>query len=123
MDEKPGLQQFWHRSLLVMGILWGIIPLVTLPFIIRGTNDSSLDILAAISNGLTIFPASVLAFWHRRIACVWLSINGILVVTSVALFTLRTHEYQSNAIIGAAVSVLLAVSLVLMEIQQWPPCS
>lgn len=77
MDEKPGLQQFWHRSLLVMGILWGIIPLVTLPFIIRGTNDSSLDILAAISNGLTIFPASVLAFWHRRIACVWLSINGI----------------------------------------------
>jgi hypothetical protein len=34
MDEKPGLQQFWHRSLLVMGILWGIIPLITLPLLL-----------------------------------------------------------------------------------------
>ncbi|GEM_PF-5053083 len=120
MTEEAGLQQFWLRCLLAVGVMWGIIPLITLPFITRGNTDSTLDVWAAVINGLTVFPASVLAFWHRRPACIWLTVNAGLVAASMTLFILRNHEYRVGSIIGSCVSVLLAVLLDVMEIRRWP---
>lgn len=120
MTEKARLQQFWLRCLLAVGVMWGIIPLITLPFITRGNTDSTLDVWAAVVSALTVFPASVLAFWWRRPACIWLTINAGLVATSMTLFILRNHEYRVGSIIGVAVSVLLAVLLDTMEIRRWP---
>ncbi len=120
MTEEAGLQQFWLRCLLAVGVMWGIIPLITLPFITRGNRDSTLDVWAAVVNGLTVFPASVLAFWRRRPACIWLTINAGLVATSMTLFILRNHEYRVGSIIGSCVSVLLAVLLDVMEFRRWP---
>jgi hypothetical protein len=120
MTEESRLQQFWLRCLLAVGIIWGIIPLITLLFITRGHADSTLDVWAAVLNGLTIFPASMLAFWHRRPACVWLTVNAGLIFTSMTLFVFRTHEYRVGSIIGAGVSVLLAVLLDVAEARRWP---
>jgi uncharacterized membrane protein len=100
--------------------VWGIIPLISLPFISSGARDSTLDIWAVVVNSLTIFPACVLAFWHRRPACVWLTINAGLVVTSMTFYVLRTHQYRLGSIIGTMVSVLLAVLLDLAEVRRWP---
>lgn len=118
--EESRLRQFWLRCLLAVGIIWGVIPLISLPFISLGAKDSTLDVWAVVVNSLTIFPASVLAFWHRRPACVWLTVNGGLVVTSVTLYVLRTHEYRVGSIIGAGVSASLAVLLDMTEAHRWP---
>jgi hypothetical protein len=119
MDEQF-LRQLWLRLVLVLGILWGTIPLITVPFIFRGTNDSAFDVLAAVSNGPTILPACILAFWHRRLACIWLTINGALVVTAFISYARRAQQYHLGTIIGVAVSVLIAIGLDFMEMRLWP---
>lgn len=120
LPEEADFRQFWLRCLLVVGMIWGVIPLITLPFITRGNTDSTLDVWAAVLNGLTILPASVLAFWHRRMACVWLTINAGVVVTSMTLFISRNHDLRVGSIIGACISALLAVFLDVAEARQWP---
>ena len=100
--------------------MWGIIPLISLPFISHGARDSTLDIWAVVMNSLTIFPACVLAFWHRRVACVWLTINAGLVITSMTFYVLRTHQYRVGSIIGTVVSALLALFLDMAEVRGWP---
>ena len=121
VGEKSRLRQFWLRCLLAAGIFWGLIPLITLPFITRGAADSALDVWAAVSNGLTLLPASILGFWHRRVACLWLTVNGGLVAAAVATYILRNHEYRVGNMIGAAISVLIAVLLDSTEARRWPP--
>lgn len=64
--------------------------------------------------------ASLQPFWHRRTACVWLTINAGLVVTSMTSYVLRTHQYRVGSIIGAMVSALLAVLLDMAEVRRWP---
>jgi hypothetical protein len=120
MDEQNRLRQFWLRVLLALGIFWGIIPLVTVLFIFRGKNDSTFDVLAAVFNSLTILPASVLAFWHRRTACIWLTVNGAILVTAFTSFVSRTHEYGLGTLFGIGVPVLIAGFLDWMEIRRWP---
>jgi hypothetical protein len=119
MNDKSSLERFWLRVLLLGGLVWGVIPLITLPFITRGLQESSFDVWAVIVNGLTVTPASVLAFWHRRLACIWLTINGALVVTAVGSYVLRTQEYRVGAIAGASVSALYAIALDLVELRKW----
>jgi hypothetical protein len=118
MDEQSRLRQFYLRCLLAVGILWGFLPLIMLPFVFRGANDSSLDVLAAVLNGFTILPASVLAFWHRRVACIWLTINAVFVVSRMDLS--RVREYGAGSIIGVMGSVLLAILLDAAEARGWP---
>ena len=120
MDEQNRLRQFWLRVLLAFGIFWGTIPLISVLFIFRGKNDSAFDVLAAVSNSLTIFPASVLAFWHRRTACIWLTINGAMLVTAFVSFVWRTHEYAFGAFVGVSAPVLIAGFLDYMEVRRWP---
>ena len=70
-------------------------------------------------NGLTITPASALAFWYRRIACIWLTINGVLVMIAMSSYVLRTQEYRIGAMVGAGVSALYALTLDMIEIRHW----
>jgi len=100
--------------------MWGVIPLISTPFIVRGYGDSSFDDWAVVVNSLTITPASALAFWHRRIACYWLTINGALVMISMCSYVLRTQDYRVGALVGAGVSVLYALTLDVIEIRHWP---
>ncbi|MEA2541318.1 MAG: hypothetical protein QOH35_2684 [Acidobacteriaceae bacterium] len=120
MDERSRLRQFWLRVLLSLGILWGTVPLITVPFVFRGANDSTFDVLAALCNGLTILPACILAFWHRRMACIWLTVNGAMLAIAVASSARRIHEYDLGAIIGIVVPVLIAICLGFLEARHWP---
>ncbi|HEY5056442.1 MAG TPA: hypothetical protein VII58_09790 [Acidobacteriaceae bacterium] len=120
MDDRRRLRQFYLRFVLALGIFWGTMPLAMLPFIFRGSDDSMFNILSVVLNSLTILPASVLAFWHRRIACVWLTINATMVTCSLTSWTLRTHDYNVGAIIGGVGSVTLAVMVDWMELCRWP---
>ena len=119
-DERSRLRQFWLRVLLVLGMLWGGVPFITTPLIFRGTNEPGFDVFAAVFNGLTVLPACAMAFWHRRGACLWLSLNAAMVATAVALTMERTGHFDLGALAGAAGPVLLALSLDYMELRRWP---
>jgi hypothetical protein len=114
------LRQFWLRILLAFGIFWGTMPLITVPFIFRGINDSTFDVLAAVCNSLTILPACVLAFWHRRVACIWLSVNGAIIVIALATSVRPFRDHAFGTLVGLAVPVLIAMCLDFMEMRRWP---
>lgn len=122
MDEQQISQQFWLRVVLAIGLLWGTLLLVELlAFLITATNyGAPLDLIAHLSNSLTLAPVCFLAFWRRRMACVWLVFNGLLVAASVVGSVLRTHQVSPVSLVVAAVSVLLTIFLVTTEIRRWP---
>lgn len=122
MDEQTRMQQFYLRTLLAIGLLWGAFLLVQL-LVFLLTPDAQGSPLASASlvvNCLSVFPAFVLGFWHRRAACVWLVLNAILIAATTTLFTLQTHRYDWGLILGALFSIALAICLVVMEARRWP---
>ncbi len=120
MDEKARGRQFWLRFLLVLGMLWGTVPFITTPFITRGANFTVFDIVASVFNSLTILPACVLAFWHRRTACLWLTVDGVLLVIALGTFIRRTGQFRSDTIVGVAAPIALALFLDYVEARRWP---
>ena len=120
MDQKSRLQQFYLRSLLVAGMLWGGMPFVTGPLVAQGTGQSHFAIAAALFGSFTILPASALAFWHRRTACVWLTANAVIILAVWGDSLRAGHLINVTESIGIAGSVALAVSLDFMEFRRWP---
>jgi hypothetical protein len=119
-SEKSNMRQFWLRVLLAVGILWGGMPLLTLPLLFIGSMVPALNLFVVVFNGLTVAPACVLAFWRRRLACVWLSGNAVVIIVSIALVFARGHGVGLGSIAGFIGSVILAVVLDFMEIMRWP---
>ena len=120
-DERVRMRQFWLRTFLVFGILWGFLPFVTAPFITRGPGDTYYDIFASVLNSLTILPACTLAFWHRRVACVWLSLNAVVLSIALGTFIQRTSTINRVMIAEVAGPVLFALCLDFAEAMRWPP--
>jgi len=121
IDETFAKRQFWLRSLLVIGMLWGFLPFITAPFITRGPGDTYFDVFASVLNSLTILPACALAFWHRRIACVWLSINAVTIGAALLTFILHTHQFNAWMIAQVAGPIVFALALDVFEARRWPP--
>lgn len=119
-DQRAQTRQFWLRTLLVIGILWGFLPFVMTPFITKGVYDTYFDIFASVLNSLTILPACALAFWHRRVACVWMSLNAVVLAVALGTFLQRTHRFDSMMIAEVVGPVLLALCLDLVEARRWP---
>ncbi|HEX8711051.1 MAG TPA: hypothetical protein VF730_04195 [Terracidiphilus sp.] len=120
-DERKQTRQFWLRVLLIVGILWGFLPFVMTPFITRAANDTFFDIFASVLNSLTILPACALAFWHRRVACVWLTVNAVVLAIALAGFIQRTRKFDTMMIVEVVGPVLFAILLDILEILRWPP--
>ena len=119
-NPKTEMRRFWLRTLLAIGILWGFMPFVLTPFITKGPADSYFDIAASILNSLTILPACALAFWHRRIACVWLSVNAVIIGAALARFIHRTGKFETMMIVEVAGPILFALLLDVIEALRWP---
>ena len=119
-EEKSGTRQFWLRFLLVVGLLWGFLPFVTVPFISKGPGDTGFDIFASVLNSLTLMPACALAFWHRRAACIWLSVNGVVLGVALATFMRRTGQYETAMIAEVAGPIAIALCLDVAEMLKWP---
>ena len=121
MNEQSQMRQFWLRVLLTAGTLWGFLPFIMTPFITKGQGFTDFDIAASVLNSLTVLPASVLAFWHRRIACVWLSVNAVVLPVALATYIARTGEVNAHMIAEVAGPVLIALCLDVTEALRWPP--
>lgn len=121
IDEKAQGRQFWLRVFLVMGILWGFLPFVMAPFITKGPNDTYFDIVASVLNSVTILPACALAFWHRRIACLWLSVNAVVIGTALVSYIGRTGKHDSMMIFEVCGPIVIALLVDVLELLRWPP--
>ena len=119
-NQRSQACRFWLRCLLVVGILWGFLPFVTAPYIARGVNDSFFDVLASVVNSLTVLPACALAFWHRRTACVWLSVNAVLLAIALATYLQRTRRFDAGMILQVIGPIAIALCLDFMEIRRCP---
>jgi thiamine transporter ThiT len=120
IDEKSRMPRFWLRTLLAIGMLWGFLPFVMAPFITKGPSDTIFDIFASIFNSLTVLPACIFALWHRRIACIWLSIDSVLLLIAVTTFIRRTGKFELAMILEVAVPIAIALCLDFMEARRWP---
>ncbi len=120
IEEKARLQQYWLRVVLTIGMLWGTMPPITIGFVILNWKGPSLVLAALVFNAFTVLPASVLAFWHRRTACVWLSMNAVLAVAALAVAAGRPQLLDVPEIAALAGPVILACALDFMQIKGWP---
>ena len=96
------------RTVLAVGLLWGAFLLVQLLVfaLTPGSKASPLDTLAVVVNCLSVFPACIVAFWHRRAACVWLILNGLFIAATTVRFTLHSHQYDWGMILGVLLSMV-----------------
>jgi hypothetical protein len=116
------MQQFYVRTVLAVGLLWGAFLLVQLlVFVLTpGGKGSALDTLSVVVNCVSVFPACMLGFWHRRAACAWLVANGIFIAATTTRYTLHSQQYDWGLILGVLFSIALAVTLVVIEARGWP---
>lgn len=126
MNRKAESQQFNLRVLLIIGILWGGALLVQLLLflmtygVVTGNKGTPLYMFAFLFNCVTVGPACVLAFWRRRMACVWMVLDAILAIASALLATPREPSYGPAIVVSPIVPILLAIAFVFIEIRRWP---
>lgn len=118
MDTKSADRQFWLRFLLVVGLLCGTMPLITFPVVLRGWTGSGFGFFAIAFSALTVLPACALAFWHRRIACVWLTVNAVVVF--VAAVQRLVPAFDLGTILDIVSPVVIAGALDYTEFAHWP---
>jgi energy-coupling factor transporter transmembrane protein EcfT len=120
MDQKALIKRFNLRCLLVAGMLLGGMPFIMTPLVLHGMSEGMPNVFAAVFNGLSVLPASALAFWHRRIACIWLSINAAILVVGWIGLIHTGWQFDLGAILGPCGSIALALCLDYVEIRRWP---
>lgn len=115
-------QQFNLRVLLVIGMLWGGALLVQLlVYLMTGSGQPpSLASRAFIINCLTVGPACLVAFWFRRVACVWMLLDAILAAVATLHAPPGAPTYGPVVIVSPIVPILLAAALVFIELRRWP---
>lgn len=122
MDAQTRLQQFYVRTVLTVGLLWGGFLLVQLLVfaLTPGSKGSLLDALSVVVNCLSVFPACVLGFWRRRAACTWLLASGAFIAVTTTRFTLHSQQYDWGLILSVLFSIALAMTLAVIEALKWP---
>jgi len=120
MDQTSRLRQFWLRVLLTVGLLWGTMPPIAIAFVIADWKGPIFVLAAQIFNAFTILPACALAFWHRRTACIWLSINAVLAAAALAFCIPNPRLLNLPEMTALAGPLIIAVWLDFMEIKGWP---
>jgi hypothetical protein len=78
-EERDDLRRFWGRVVFALGMGVGMLPFAVPPGAIStlGQHDAALEVVALIVFSVTVLPASVVAFWHRRTASLWLLLAGV----------------------------------------------
>lgn len=122
MNEKQRSRQFNLRVLLVIGLLWGGALLVQLLLYLatRGSAPPSLAARAFVVNCLTVGPASLIAFWFRRIACVWMILDAVLAAIAAFHTAPGAPTYGPVVVVSPLVPILLAAALIFTQLRRWP---
>ncbi len=125
-EEKEDLRRFWGRVVFVLGMLAGMFPMAVPPLAIAslGQRTARLEVLALIVFSVSVLPASILAFWHRREAIAWLLLAGVaaagLVLTEQHVLGGRgtAPDYGSDYLF--AIPLALGIFGIATEWMGWP---
>jgi hypothetical protein len=104
---RDDLRRFWSRLVYFLGMMVGLIPLITLPahlFVISSVNPASVA-LARVVNAATVLPASALAYRYRGLASWWLLLDA-----AVCIFAGIEHPAKGAenwVLLGLAVGIPL----------------
>ncbi len=101
-------------------MLVGGMPFIMAPLILKGMSEGFPNLFAAVFNGLSVLPASALAFWHRRMACIWLSINAAILAIGWIGLAHTGRQFDVGALLGPCGSIGLALCLDFIELRRWP---
>lgn len=126
-EEKQDLRRFWGRVVFVLGMLAGMFPMAVPPLAlsILGQQTARLEVLALVAFSVSVLPASILAFWHRREATAWLLLAGvasaILVLTEQHTLAARgiAADYGSDYLF--LLPLVLGIFGIFEELMGWPP--
>ena len=67
-------------------------PSLTLPLVAMGVIAAPFGLFVTIVNGVIVAPECIVAFWHRCSACIWLSLNTLVVALAIALIETATKR-------------------------------
>lgn len=119
---REDLRRFWGRVVYFLGMMAGFIPIILLPsgiFSVANNNPASAVLVQAF-NCLTVLPASVLAYWQRKVAAWW------LIVDAAAIFFVALRYAPGGPVDRWQIFLLAAVPLFLggfglfAEMKGWP---
>lgn len=125
-EEKEDLRRFWGRVVFAVGMLAGMFPMAVPPLAVSnlGEHTARLEVLALVAFLVSVLPASILAFWHRREATAWLLLAG---VAAMALVLTEQHvlagrgtapDYGSDYLF--LIPLALGIFGIVTEWMGWP---
>ncbi|MBT9330979.1 hypothetical protein [Paracidobacterium acidisoli] len=127
-EEQETLRVFWGRFAFSIGLLWGTWNLTSMPVTIAaaGGNLPRPEVFALLVCALSVFPASTLAFWHRRVASLWLVVAGIVTAAGIVATWHQLSTVPGGDISYIANSLAFAFPLALgffgltTDLMGWP---
>lgn len=125
-EEREDLRRFWGRVTFFAGMLAGMTPMAVPPLALStlGPHTAMLELMALMVFSVSVLPASVLAFWQRRVATAWLLLAGVaaavLVLTEQHVLAARgiAADYGSDYLF--VVPLALGVFGIVTEAGRWP---
>ena len=127
-DQQVRLRRFWGVAIFSLGTLWGLancvyFPIAALTSII---GSSWLEVFIILAGGALTFAASVLAFFHRRIASLFLLCGGAILLL-LAISGQYAPAVSTSGIpnlillfLSGAVAVSLGVFGAITDRKGWP---
>jgi len=120
---RDDLRRFWSRLVYFLGMMAGFLPLITLPanlFTIGSTNPAIVA-FAQVFNAATVLPASALAYWQRRVASLWLTVDAMLGIFAGMEHPVKGVENWILFALTVGIPLLLGGFGLITEWTGWPP--
>jgi len=120
---RDDLRRFWSRLIYFLGMMVGLIPLITLPahlFVISTTNPASVAVARAL-NAMTVLPASALAYKQRKIAAWWLVLDAAVCIFAGIEHPAKGMQNWVLLILAVGIPLFLGGFGVITGWAGWPP--
>lgn len=126
--QQVRLRRFWGAAIFSLGTLWGLANLVYFPVaaLTSIVGSSWLEVCIILAGGLLTFAASVLAFYHRRIASRFLLAGGIFLLLLAGggqvIFPLSTRGIPNLLLLFLSGMVAISLGLfgAITDRKGWP---
>lgn len=120
---RDDLRRFWSRFVYFLGMMAGLIPLITLPahlFVISTGNPASVAV-ARVVNAATVLPASALAYSQRKLAAWWLMLDAAVCIFAGIEHPAKGAENWVLLILAVGIPLFLGGFGLITGWAGWPP--